>query len=551
MALQTGTPSQMDSYLDNGFQFGGQNFLPVTGTWTLSFWARTTTTSGATLSVSFRRLNGTSAFLSQTVTLTNSWQQFVYNFTANDNGPAATLDLQFVANGSTGTLVHLDDVQLGNASDLANGAWRTPLINTLEQLNPGYLRDWQGQIGDTLANRLAPTFGRGPTRYNPDPTNSTVWFLYSIPDFLELCHQVGAQPWITIPTTLYSSEFTALGQYLAQAQQTYNFNEIVVEFGDENWNSVYRGASIQNPITMGQAANRGFTLLRAAAGSSVPLHLEVNGQFVNPWIGQNAIINAPEADAVDIAPYYFDSMNSTDSEATALTDLFTESDLTSDVSSLASAIASYGKSIDVYEVNSSPTGGNAPGSQIDPYAVGMASGAALADRLITAMYSGIARQMVFNLAQYNYNVNSTVGNVMLWGVVNSLADDVSLRPTGQAVQMLNAAISGDFYPVTVAGPGASGITAAAFLGPNGWSIAIVSSNSSPSQVTVSVPSSGAPPTQVLTLSGASPTSTNDITTGNPSGAQQVSIVQSSLAANNQVTVPAYGLVVVVPAASLN
>jgi hypothetical protein len=545
MSLQTGTPSEIDSYLDDGYQFGGQNFLPVTGAWQLSFWARTTTTAGATLSATFRRNNGSSAFLSETVTLTNAWQQFTFPITASDNGPAGSLDLQFVANGSTGTLVHLDDVQLGNASDLANGAWRSQLITTLEQLNPGYLRDWQGQIGDTMENRLASTFGRGPTRYNPDPSNGTQWFLYSIPDFLDLCHQVGAQPWITIPTTLYSAEYTALGQYLAQAQQTYNFKEIVVEYGDENWNSVYRGAGIQNPVTMGQAANRGFTLLRAAAGSSVPLHLEVNSQYVNSWIGQQAILNAPEADGVDIAPYYFYTLNSTDSEATALTNLFAMSDEPTDIAALAAFATPANKSIDVYEVNTSNYDGSALEPQRDPYVVGMASGSALADRMITAMYAGVTRQMVFDLAQYNYTINSTVGNVMLWGVANSLADDVSLRPTGLAVQMLNAAISGDFYPVTVSGPGSSGVKAAAFLGTNGWSIAIVSASSTPSQVTINQPASGAAPTEAYTLSAATPLSTNDVTSNNPSGDQQVSIVQSSVS-DNRVTVPAYGLVVLLP-----
>ena len=185
--------------------------------------------------------------------------------------------------------------------------------------------------------------------------------------------------------------------------------------------------------------------------------------------------------------------------------------------------------------------------RINPYVAGTASGAALADRVITAMYSGITRQMVFDLAQYDFTVSSSVGNVMLWGVANSLADEVSLRPTGLAVAMLDSAIAGgDFYPVTVSGPAASAITGAAFLSSNGWSMALVSDNSEPRQVTVTVPTSGASPTKVFTLTGATPTSTNDITTGNPDGKQQVSIVQTSLS-GGQVTLPPYGLVVLLPA----
>jgi hypothetical protein len=429
-----------------------------------------------------------------------AWQQFVFNFSAVDGGPAGPLDLQFLANGPAGTAVHLDDVQLGSVNDLAQGAWRSEMISTLTQLRPGYLRDWQGQLGDTMTNRLASAFARAPTHYNPDLADDQQWFFYSLPDFLSLCQQIGAKPWIVLPTTLSSSEFTALGQYLIQAQQTYNFGEIVVEFGDENWNSVFRAAGIQNPVVMAHAANRGFTLLRAAAGSSVPLHLVVNGQFVNPWVGQQAIINAPQADAVDVAPYYFYTLNAADSPTTVFANMFTMSDEPAYISDLDAVTVPMNKSVDIYEVNASTFNGNAPESQRDPYVAGTASGTALDDRLITGMSAGVRRQVVYDLAQYNYNISSSVGNMMLWGVANSVASSVSLRPTGLAVEMLNSAIGGDFYPVSAIGPAASGITAAAFLSNSSWSMAIVSTNSAPSQIAISLPSSGTPPTRVFTLS---------------------------------------------------
>ena len=197
--------------------------------------------------------------------------------------------------------MRLDDVVLERASDLGN-AFRAEVVGALAALHPAYLRDWQSQLGDTLANRLAPSFARSPSRYRPDNDGSQQLFLYSLPYFLALCHQIGAQPWIVIPTTFYDSEFAGLGTYLAQAQAIYNFNEIVVEFGDENWNSDFRPAGVENPVPMGQLSDRAFRTIRQAAGSTVPLHFEVNGQFVNPWIGQQAIANAPNADAVDVGP---------------------------------------------------------------------------------------------------------------------------------------------------------------------------------------------------------------------------------------------------------
>ena len=248
------------------------------------------------MSVSFSRLGPSSSvsFVSQSIAVSAAWQQTVINFTASDTGPVGTLALSFIASGAAGSQVRLDDVTLERVSDLPS-PFRAEVVGALTALHPSYLRDWQSQLGDTLTNRLASSFARSPARYRPDPDGSQQLFLYSLPDFLALCNQIGAQPWIVVPTTFYDSEFAALGTYLANAQTTYNFSEIVVEFGNENWNSDFRPAGIENPVPMGQLANRAFSVIRQAAGSSVPLHFEVNSQFVNPWIGQQALANAPTA----------------------------------------------------------------------------------------------------------------------------------------------------------------------------------------------------------------------------------------------------------------
>jgi hypothetical protein len=155
----------------------------------------------------------------------------------------------------------------------------------------------------------------------------------------------------------------------------------------------------------------------------------------------------------------------------------------------------------------------------------------------------VSRQVVFDLAQYNYNISAAVGDVMLWGVANSLADEVSLRPTGLAMEMLNSAIAGDYYPATTSN---TGITAAAFLANSKWSVAIVSASANPTTVSLSLPSAGAAPTQAFSLSAATLTSTNDVTADNATGAPEVSIAPITLS-GNQVIVPPYGLVVLLPA----
>lgn len=545
-----GQQSQLDSYLDSGYQMGGKNFLPINGPWRLSLWARATAASGASLGVTFRRINGTAPFVAKTVALTNRWQHIVVDFNGIDSGSAGPLDLQFIINrpvdGIRGPAsragndsVRLDDVQLGATSDLASGAWRAPMVETLKALHPGYLRDWQGQLGDTISNRLAPEFARNPTRYVPDPANNLQTFLYSIPDFLNLCHRVGARPWIVLPTTFYEAEFTIFGKYLARAQRRFNFDEITVEFGNENWNSVFRAGGMENPVTMGQAANHGFRLLRTAAGTQVPLHLVVNGQFANPWVGQQAVANAPEAEAVDAAPYYFYSLNRTDSESLALSRLFNVSDEISGLGQYRATATNAHKDFDVYEVNASTFRGDATPAERDRYVTGLASGTALANHLIAAMYAGVSRQLVFDLAQYTYKMPGGKGDVMLWGITNSLAHAGGFRPTGFAVELLNEAIGGDFHPATTE---PAGISAAAFLSPSGWSVAIASAKAMPTRLALKLPPDAALPTRAFILLGPAPTATNDVSADNSAGRRQVFIKEARVT-GDEIVAPPYGLIV--------
>ena len=355
LTVQASAPTEIDQYFDGlPNVIAGGKFLPVNGAWQLSFWARTTSGT-ATLEADFLRGASTGYFVTEKESLTTDWQQFVLSFTATDDGPPNPLALRFLATGTAGTLVHLDDVQLGRVSDGAN-PWRAEVIQNLQQLQPGYLRDLELQLGDTLQNRLAPAFARSPQRWEPDPTNQEATYLYGLPDFLSLCRQIGAQPWIVVPDTFYDAEFTQLGQYLAAAQGSYNFKEIVVEFGNENWNSGFRPASIPDPPTMGAAANRGFGLLRSAAGPAVPLHLVVNSALRNPQVGQLALLNAPQADAVDVNAYFFNTLNTADTQQTALSAMFDQTDEATYIPQLQNDAA--GKDVDAYEVNLKTTDGD-------------------------------------------------------------------------------------------------------------------------------------------------------------------------------------------------
>jgi hypothetical protein len=231
-------------------------------------------------------------------------------------------------------------------------------------------------------------------------------------------------------------------------------------------------------------------------------------------------------------------MNATDSASTIFGGMFTMSDEAPLISELAADIPT-SAAVDVYEVNLGTVSGSAPESMRDPYVAGAAAGAALADRLITGMYSGIIRQTVWNLAQYNYTGDA--GTVALWGILRDLTTTSSFRPTGLAMRMLNCAIgNGDFYPVTASGPDASGINAAAFFDGDDWSMAITNAKSAATTISVTMPSPAGGTWVVGELSSASPTNTNETST-------DVTIDRMTpVSSPATVTVPAYGLVVLSP-----
>ena len=408
------------------------------------------------------------------------------------------------------------------------------MVSVLNTIKPGYLREWQSQLGDTEANGIASEFARQPQRWQVGVNSSgqtDQMYSYSLADFLALCAQVGAQPWIVAPTAFTDAEWTALGSYLAGAQSTYQFKDMVVEIGDENWNGVFRDGTIPDPTKLGLAANRGFGLLKAAAGA-IPLHTEIGGQYVNVGVAQQAMAAAPKADGSGIAPYYLLSLDSTTPQATAISQMLNESDEPPLISSLRGAIPA-GKSVDVYEVNSGTFSGTADQAQREPLVAGAVSGTALASRLLTGMLNGVNRNIVFNLAQNNAPTSN--GSAALFGIVHDLTAANHFRPTGLALQMLNAALPGDLYPVT----GGTGLTAAAFKTASGLSVPIASANANPVNVSLSLPAG-----YVLkggsVLSASSPTVTNETS-------NQVTIGQLPVNGAN-FTVPAYGFVVAVASA---
>jgi hypothetical protein len=484
--------------------------LPMHGSWEVRFWARSE--GGMRLAVQCRRLKS-APFLRQEVKPGAEWHEFVFRFQPHDDGPVAGLEFRLEAEGA-GSKVWIDDVSLSPVDAPASG-FRPEVVETLRMLRPGYLRDWQGQLGDSFANRIAPAGSRHPSRYRPGDETS---YGYSLPQFLELCHEVGAQPWVVLPTTWQDADWTAAGEYLRAALRQYGFREIVVEFGNENWNGIFRPAGIMDARRMAEAAQRGFRLLKGASGEDSRILPALGAQFVNPGVTIDAARIAPEAGIVAAAPYYAYSPKAEEGVAALFPDGRSELD------AFAHGVARGGKQAAIYEMNAHSLSAGMPAEEVSQLVSSAASGTAILYRSLLAMESGIERQGLYSLAGFD-TTRQDGKLVRLFGLARDLAAAGHLRPTGLALELANQAAGGELHEVDVAGSASAQrprVAVVAFHNGNRWSLIAASASPVATEMTVEFPGGmGALPATLWTLESASPLAGNE-------EAQEVALQHSAL-----------------------
>jgi hypothetical protein len=149
----------------------------------------------------------------------------------------------------------------------------------------------------------------------------------------------------------------------------------------------------------------------------------------------------------------------------------------------------------------------------------------------------VQRQLAWDLSSYADRISPSIGSVYLWGMARDVAAADNFRPTGLALQMLNNAINGDYYPITISGAASKQLSAAGFLSTSGWTAVIASSNPTDSAVAITFPASGKPPTRAYLLSAPSITADNEINTN-------VQVVPTTIS-GGVVIVPAYSVVTII------
>ncbi len=198
------------------------------------------------------------------------------------------------------------------------------VVEALKKAKPGTLRIWSAyhnQNGTEFDNLLKPDFLRN-THLSINQMH-TPPSAQSLHDELELCKEVGSDPWITISQTFTHREIAALMEYLGGADTTpYGkkrkalgqaepwsdvFDTLYIELGNEQWGSGFTTVfGIQKGGLYGAFANMQFTELKKSP-YYVPEKFKTiaNGFSKNVGMFNNRCIDAAQgaADIIDIGLY--------------------------------------------------------------------------------------------------------------------------------------------------------------------------------------------------------------------------------------------------------
>jgi hypothetical protein len=466
-ASGSGQTAQIKSYFDTT---EGRTFLRLRGRFRLSFRAKSLGGFKVLHVRVARVVPNALSYLEQDVKIAGGWADYHQDFAANEAaGPAAPVEVSLTVAGGD---MLLDDVDLEplNGDPDNRTAFRDEVLQTLRELRPGILRmmSTNAGLGSTVDDLLAPPMARrraGFSAWFNAPEDIPV----GIPEVLELCRAIGAEPWIVAPTVMSREEARKLAEYLAGGAETPGgalraaagrpapwteaFPAIHVELGNETWNGIFQGEAMVDPAAYGRRANAVFAAMRGVPGANdARLDLVVGAQAA--WPGRNAALlaAAPLANTLAIAPYLMHSVTRWSTDDELYGPLLAQPEQMSREGLVQAAQGSArGRRLAVYEVNLHTTEGSAPQAVLDHFTPSTAAGVAVAGHMLRMMRDHAVRdQMLYSLPQFQFKRADGIF-VRLWGSVVTTGTDGRRRPQFLAESLANRAIAGNMMHIDVGG----------------------------------------------------------------------------------------------------
>jgi alpha-L-arabinofuranosidase len=477
-ATGSGQSASVTSYFDS---YGGRSFVQLNGSYQISFRAKPTGGNNqVTVTVLRNASTGNEVFFNQTITLASGWQDYTYTFNAAENGTSiGTAYLQFYVAGAS---IYLDDAALTEAAAPTNPTpFRNAVVSTLQALQPGVMRyNDAANMGSSIDNVLAVPFARMRAGVSEQATDQAGIEL-GLHEFLQLCQTVGSEPYYNMPTAMSPQEMTNLMEYLAgPSTSTYGairaargqvapwtsvFPKIHLELGNEEWNSIFPGWNMQDPVAYGNRAGTIFTAAKQSpyySANAGIFDMVMGSWAVVPWYTGQETANSSNYDSVSVAPYIFNSFNDASSNEAIFGPMFAQPESIDSVSSgymyqQAQAGAAANTNVVIYEVQLSTLQGSANQSQVNSAVPSVAAGLTVSEHMLLMMRDlGIKTQNIWALPEYvNPFTNTSGGSETspLFGSVIDMGGQTNLkRPVFLAAQLSNTAILPTMLGTSVTGP---------------------------------------------------------------------------------------------------
>ncbi|MDZ4859401.1 MAG: hypothetical protein SGI88_10515 [Candidatus Hydrogenedentes bacterium] len=488
LRITPGDQGRFIMYLDSLWRDGDKSagkLLRVRGDWKIEFWAKSLTNAGR-IRVFFGR-EGEGAFFDEMVPLTSDWQKIERTFAVADDadkaGPYAAdayhplLTIGISVENPGGEIL-IDDATIEPDGHTNPTPFTDTFVNRLKELQPGVLRNWSSQHGDTLENQVSEPFARKTNGYNPRQRAAGEWG-FSLHEFLQLCQVTGAEPWYVMPPMWSATEVRQLMEYLAapansahpfaqrranlgqQAPWTEVFSRIHLEFGNEMWgeasaNDPFFGASALGGDRLGTIANERFALLRESSFYNPDaFNFIIGGQAYYPGRQSEIDRTGNNHNEIALAPYFGDDkQHANDDEL--FYPLFARpfQDVTTGrVKASQSELDKSGKNtgLAIYELNFHTTGGDSPIDITNDFVTG--AGGALAMPLYMLVYQrdiGAKNQCAFTALQFSFGISDN-RYVRVWGLLRDIAATARKRPTWLGLELVNRVMQGDMVAVDIEG----------------------------------------------------------------------------------------------------
>ncbi len=259
----------------------------------------------------------------QTFSVGNEWKEYRFDFLGAPPKPKKVERFD-IGTKSPGALF-IDGVTIVEKDGPPAYGFYPEIVETLKRFRPGTLRLWtlfSKGMNRTLDDVLGPP-AESNLAFNETggATPSTAVGLHKE---LELCEQIGTDPWIIVSVMNSPQEHKNLIEYLAgpadspygakraawgrEKPWTEAFDRIILETGNEVWNSMFKPQAFAgNPKVYGAYSERIFQDMKSSPFySDDKFYLVVNGWVAQPGpkgFGAEALRMAPSADAFDIAYY--------------------------------------------------------------------------------------------------------------------------------------------------------------------------------------------------------------------------------------------------------